>query len=154
MSNLLLHSPARVIQRILISDGQGTEPNLWLNGSTGSAWPCYSSKEPDRPDEVLTVYDSTGTEDGRSMLDGELFTHYGIQIRVRGATQQIARQKIESVRLYMSETLYNKMINVDGTEYLVQCFSAIKQVLDLKEIPNSKRRLFTINATIPIRRLN
>lgn len=154
MSNLLVHSPADIARYAAIQGSQGITPPVPPNVAANLSWPIYATKEPDRPDEVITTYDTTGIDEGRSQPTGEIFSQYGVQWRIRGANQRIARQKAESLRIWLSETLYNSLVTIDGTQYLVQCFSNIGQLLDLKEIPNTKRRIFTINCTITIRRLN
>jgi hypothetical protein len=70
-----------VIQQVLIELGLGTDPDT----DPGEAWPVYSGSEPggqDAPDNCLTVYDTDPKPDGRSMLDGETWQHYGLQIRI------------------------------------------------------------------------
>lgn len=151
MSDLLLmHSPADVCRWALIRVGVGTDPTASPLGS----WPIYASKEPDAPDNVITLYDTAGQDDGRSMVDGELQEHYGIQVRFRAQDEPTGRQKAEAVRKAMAESIYYTNLAVGAYRYLVHCFGPIGNVIGLGEdLRSSKRRLFTVNAMVSLRRV-
>jgi hypothetical protein len=150
VSSPLLHSPADVLRRLFIAVGLGTNPTASPLGT----WPIYATGEPGSPDEVLTVYDTAGSSDGRSMVDGEMFQHYGFQLRIRAATAKRGYEKAESIRRQMAEVIYNEVVTIDDAVYRIPCIVRIGDVLALgKETPQSKRSLFTINALAPIHRL-
>ena len=150
MPNTLLHSPADVTRHLLISLGLGTDPD------DGGAWPVYATSEPDLPDNALTIYDTVGTSDGRSMIDGELYQHYGIQVKIRAATHSGGGYgKADAIRTALAETVYDETVHVGDSTYLVHCYSRIGEVLTLgKETPTSKRSLFSINAIVALKQLS
>lgn len=105
------------------------------------------------PDEVLTVYDTAWQDDGRAMVDGEEFRHYGFQVRVRSGDHPTGWVKAFAVRYYLAEGLYDWEITIDGALYRVWCANGNDIIVLGKDTPTSKRSLFTINAVAPIERL-
>lgn len=147
MSLVFLHPPADIIRWLMIDLGLGTNPSL------GSSWPIYYSSEPDTPDEVITVYNTTGIIDGRSSIDGEIWEHYGFQVRVRSTKNRLARVKIDSIARSLSETAYNSLVTIDGNSYIVAAINRKGSVIDIgKETPTSERSVFTLNAISAIYR--
>jgi Bacteriophage minor capsid protein len=165
MSSLLSDSPADVVRWLLVHLGESTI--MMPNGQTIPAglatdpnldpqqpWPCYASDEPDGPDSVITVYDTQGRDDGRSMIDGERYEHHGIQIRVRAVTHREGYLKARQIAVAIDQAVINKYVAFgDGTgrAYNIPCISRTSNVIPLgKDTPNTKRRIFTINAVCPI----
>ncbi len=144
----LSHSPADVIQQMLIDRGLGTIP------SDRSTWPIFSSGEPTTPDNVITVYDTTGRERGRTMVDGKLHVAHGFQVRVRAVDHTTGWTKADATRWTLSQDTYQETVRVSSSLYLVHAVVNIGVVLVLgKDIGNSKRSLFTVNAAAVIRQL-
>jgi hypothetical protein len=77
MSGSLDHFPADIIRQLLIDLGVGLD-------ITATDWPAFSQKEPDSPDNVITVFDTMGRDLGRTNPDSVRSERYGIQVRVRG----------------------------------------------------------------------
>lgn len=147
MSLQILHSPAQIIQQMMIDLGEGTD------GSTNGTWPIFATEEPDDPDNCITVYDTQGTDDGRTMTDGKAGVHHGIQVRVRAYDHPTGYVKIKTIRNDF-ETVLNKQVSLDTQLYLVECVTHIGDVLPLgQDTPTSKRRAFTLNVTTPLTRL-
>lgn len=141
-------SPADVVRWILVALGVGTDPEL------GSAWPVYCSSEPDRPDNSITVYDTDGTDNGRTMVDGKLQRLFGFQVRVRSDSHGTGWTKADAIQTALAESVYQETVTVNGRSYLVHAVSRIGDVLPLgKESPTSKRSLFTLNAGVTVRPL-
>lgn len=148
MPNVLTHSPADIVRRLLISLGQGTTP------SANSAWPVFATGAPNSPDNVITVYDTAGESQGRSMINGELYTLYGTMVWLRAADAVTGFMKADAVRKAMALT-YQKNVTIDGKTYQIHCLSRIGTVIPLgNETPTSKRSLFTINALATIDAVN
>jgi len=136
------YSPADVSRRVLIAMGHGLDP-------PSTPWPIYCEGEPNLPDEVITVYDTTARDDGRSQVTGERFFHYGIQVRVRSRVHAMGWDKACAIREAMDEDAFDKLVTLGGVPYLVRNFSNVGGVLRLgNESPTSKRKLFTINAMV------
>lgn len=147
-ANTLTHSPADVLRWLLVALGYGTDPD------DGSAWPAFTGGEPGSPDAVITTYDTQGTDDGRSMIDGELFGNAGVQIRVRSATHAAGWVKADAIQTALAEAVYDETVHIGAATYLVHCVSGIGDVLALgKETPTSKRSLFTLNVTVSLKQL-
>lgn len=157
MSLPLLHSAADLLQALLIDGTVGSDPALWLAGTEGTAWPVFVNGEPDRPDNCITVYDTSDQFDGRSMLDGESWWHRGVQVRIRGATEPVGKAKALTVQHFL-EGLYSNQLTVStsaGTAtYAVACVAG-NQLLKLgTEAGKSKRWLWTINGKMPMYRVS
>lgn len=149
----LVHSPAEVIQRLLIVDTVGAEP-----GST-TQWTAWSTNEHDTPDDGITVYDTVGSDDGRVMYLGQPQSHWGIMIRIRSQSHAVGFVKANEVREYLTGSVRNRLVTIPtsgdrtGASYLVHAVTKIGQVMYLgSDVPNSRRKLFTINATVALRR--
>jgi len=143
----LTHSPAQIIQQMMIDLGVGTD------GSLNNAWPIFSTEEPDDPDNCITVYDTTGSDDGRSMVDGKSMQHHGIQVRIRSYDHQTGYVKAREIRSAF-EGVLNKQTSIETNLYLVECINKIGDVLCLgQDVPASKRRVFTLNVVTPITKL-
>lgn len=149
MSGDLAHSPADIIRYALINASGGTLPTN--NGS----WPIYCNSEPDSPDNCITIYDTEGRQHGRSMIDGERQEHYGVQVRVRAADPPTGFTKAQDLALLLDKTIINANVSISSTNYIVYTVSRSGNVISLGyDTPLSKRRLFTMNATISLRQLN
>lgn len=131
------HSPADIIRQLFINKGLGTAPQ------DGDDWPVYASLEPHTPDNVITVYDTVGTDQGRVMIDGKVLGLWGFQIRVRAVDFQTGWAKIEAIRTSISE-IYQEMVTLDAITYLVHAIVRIGNNLHIGLDAN--RRLFTLNA--------
>ena len=141
----LAHSPADILRRVMIAVGIGTAPEAV------DAWPVYAAGEPDVPDNVLTVYDTAGVQDSRSMIGGELSTHYGVQIRIRSKTHPVGWARADLVRHSLARGIYQAQVTIDTVTYLVHAVVGIGTVIPLgKDGSNTKRSLFTLNAMVVI----
>lgn len=142
-----LHSPADIVRRILIAEGAGTDPD------ENDEWPVFCAKEPNTPDKTITIYNMVGFSDGRFMVDGELFYHPGIQLRIRSEHSPQGAAKAHAVRNLMSR-LNKEEVTVSGTPYLLYCLGKITEVRELgDESPTSKRQVFTIESVAALRRV-
>lgn len=150
MANTLLHPHEKVVANLLVDLSLGANPDTQPLGS----WPVYATDEPGDPDNVVTVFDTEGTSDGRAMPTGEAMYHPGVQVRVRAADPLTGYKKADEIRRAMAQSVNLYAITVGSTAYLVNCFARISQVRSLgKESPNSRRRIFVINAVVSLRTL-
>ena len=151
MPGILTHSPADVVRRVLIALGLGTDPSL----SPQQSWPVFSDGEPDRPDSVITVYDTAGKRKGRTMTDGEVQEYHGIQIRIRSSAHSAGYLKARALAIALDGDVYQETVTIGSKTYLIHQLSRTSDVLRLgKESPVSKRCLFTINALAMVRQTN
>lgn len=153
MANLLNHSPAIIIQQLLIDMGFGISPPE-ESGWDGSDWLIFATHEPDTPDNVITVYDIAGTDQGR-VMQGELQQHYGFQVRIRARTHSVGWLKADAIRRGLAEDVLRETLTLDSDQYFLQCVANIGQVLTLgKDRPLGKRSLFTVNAVATLRKVS
>jgi len=145
MSGHLEESPADIIRQLLVDLSLGTEP------SADGSWPIHSTQEPDQPDDCITVYDTEGTQDGRSMIDGERFIHFGFQVRVRHAKHETGYHKADDIAMALDKTVYQNTVTIGANTYLVHAVSRKSGPLALGREPGTGRVLFTINAVASIR---
>lgn len=143
------HSPADVLRWALVDLAVLSAPNI-------GDWPGFADYEPSTPDECVTLYDTQGNDDGRSMNDGALYSHHGIQVRIRSKTAPVGWDKAEQVRIALAQSIKLMPVSVDSEQYLIQAVTRIGQVLPIgRETPTTKGRfVFTINTTISLRKLS
>lgn len=151
-SLIALHSQAEVIRWLLIKLGLGTDPEL------SQAWPIGKGSEFDQPDNTITVYNTTGQIDGREMIEGEVFEHYGYQIRVRATRERLVAAKMATI-VRTLESVANEIVTIDANSdvgaasYIVCAVNRRGSVIDMgKEYPTSERNVFTLNAVSAIYR--
>ena len=146
------HTPAEISRQLLVDLSLGTLP------SEEASWPIHVHTEPATPDNCMTVYDTTGSDDGREMVSGEMQGHFGIQLRVRAESAQLAWAKAFAATEVMAENVLRSQVSVTEdsvTEtYIVQCFARISDPISLGRDPSSSRYLVTVNAVVSLRQLS
>ena len=139
------HSPAEVLRSALIDLGLATDP------SSNTDWPAYFSSEPDKPDSVITVYDTTGFDLGRQQIDGHREESHGVQIRFRSTAHRFGFRKARAVAIALDESVYDTRVVLGTSVYRVQSVVRSSGPLVLgRESPQSNRRLFTVNALVTV----
>lgn len=144
----LTHSPAEILAQMLIDLSLGTDPD------DSAAWPVYSTGEPGTPDNCITTYDTSGLDDGSSMIDGEQYGHLGVQVRVRGATHGGGGwAKAHAISQSLDRNSHNRIVTVDGTQYIVYDVSRNGPTVLAagKDSPTSRRSIYTINVVMAVR---
>lgn len=138
MSGPLDHFPADVIRQLLIDLGAGSEV-------TTTDWPTFSQKEPDSPDNVITVFDTMGRDLGRTNPDMVRSERYGIQVRVRGGDIDATGVRARSVAMAL-DSVVRLPVTLDVTQYFVLGFVRTGPVLRLGiDAPSSGRWIFVVN---------
>jgi hypothetical protein len=148
MSGLLLHSPADIVSRGLIALGVGNDPGIlgqFEQSGTGTdiqvsrtVWPVFVGSEPEEPDNVLTVYDTVGTHDGKEMFGGETYRHHGIQVRARGRNYADCYARLNRAQTLMSETAYRNQVVIDNATYLIESFSRLQGITFIPKKPKDE----------------
>lgn len=146
MSGPFAHSPADVIRQLLIDHGFGSDDD------TGS-WPIKTASEPTNPDDVITLYDTEGINQARTMADGARIIHHGFQVRVRGTDYDSGYEKANEIALGL-DAAYKNTVHVGSNTYYVHAIKRRGDVLSLgTETEASARVLFTINATATMKQV-
>ena len=142
MANYLQYSAAEVVAQLLVDLGLATY---------NAAWPVFVANEPGVPDEVLTVYDTAASDDGRTMPAGELEGQFGWQIRARSRTHRAGWAKMDSIQRTFAESVYGRAVVIDGVTFVVHSLSRIGSVLPIgPESATSVRLIFTMNGFIAV----
>lgn len=140
------HSPADIVRYLLIALGHGTLP-------PATDWPIYEGAEPTAPDALVTTYNVTGVDQGRSQIDGQRYTREGVQIRIRGADHPSAFAKSREIAVAIDEDVLQETVVIGASTYFVHAISRTSGPLALGHAPGSKRFLFTINCLVNVRQL-
>lgn len=145
MSGILNHPPSKVIRQLLINLG------LCSNGAT---WPVYATNHPETPDDSVAVFDVTGTTQGRVHDTGETQDFYGIQVRIRSASQDAGYTKARAIMDAFDLQVGLDSVTVDTDDYMVYAITRSSDLLSLGyESPTSRRKLFTLNVKVSLRML-
>jgi hypothetical protein len=146
MSGSLANSPAQIISQLLIDLSLGSAP------ADNDVWPIRFSGEPKSPDNVITVTDTVGKQDGRFQVDGQRQSHPGFQVRIRATNHVIGYAKAQTIAIALDESVQLAGVTVDGNTYRVYSISRVGDVFDLgKNHPTNNLNLFTINAVASLR---
>lgn len=149
-SIMLLNSPSSVAAEYITSVLQLlTEPN------TKEAWPLYIGHMPDNKnvrDDAGSIKDSPGTLDGKDMRSGEVYQHFGLQIRIRSTDYEEGWIKVANVAAGLDGIQSGTSIIVNGTTYSFWNFSRTSTVIDLgREETGKRRERFAVNFVLAIR---
>jgi hypothetical protein len=149
MSNDLQHAVHDVIQQLFIDLGLGEDP------ATAVSWPVFAPEEPDSPDNLLRVRQTTGVEKGHSALTGEVFLHYGFQVLVRHQDDTQGSKKARGISNFMNQHVDHVSLTLDGVTYCVDEITTSGDIIYLgTQHPENRLHLFTINATVDLKRLS
>ena len=151
MPGVLTHSPSDIVRQLLVNLNLGVDSTT----DTTSDWPIYESREPDLPDDCITIYNTADKLQGRTQNDGETQGQEGIQIRVRSTDPVNGQLKARSILVAIDTQVLQSVVNLEGRSYRIPALNRTTGVLSLfKEVPTTKRNLYTINATAAIRQLS
>lgn len=145
MSGSLTHSPAQIIAQILVDLGLGTDPD------DEDDWPIYAVSLPDTPDNAMCIYDTQGTMDGSSMIDGEVQEHHGFMVRIRATSHSVGQAKANAVVQGLDKSVRNEVVTLDSSTYLVTQTGRMSGPLNNGPEPTSSRIIFTVNAVAALR---
>jgi hypothetical protein len=147
MTHTHLHTAAEVLRQSLVAAGVGVTP------ADNTEWSVYVGFMPDGPkvhNNVIAVYDTAGTVDGRLHTSGETIDHPGFQVRVRGTTHPVAYNKVKEVLDHLDSILREGVVL--GTDsYTIQAAHRRGTPLALgPEQDKHRRHQFTVNGVMTI----
>ena len=141
------HSPAEILRWVLVAAGVVGDPRI-----SGVLWPCYTSLEPNLPDECVTTFDTNNRDQGRIQIGGKRQEHYGVQIRIRSKTHSSGWPKADTIKETLDQSILRDTIIIGSSTYCVHAVSRTSGVLELgKELAVTKRHVFTINCVVDVR---
>lgn len=148
MPGALNHSPADVVQALLIALGLGTTPPT--PPAAAGSWPVYVDGEPNSPDDVIVVTDTLGAQFGRQM-HGTRDEHHGVQVLVRSTTHAVGYTKARAIAVALDTEARKESVTVGNSRYCVPEVTRTSDVLRLgKGPPTDRRSRFSINVTTPV----
>lgn len=128
MAGTLGHSPAQVVAQLLVDMGYGVTPDV----RTPTAWASHYGSEPALPDEVLTTRLTGGLSEGTTQFDGVDQERYALQVRVRSMNEDSGWVKANAITVGL-HAVNNRLVNVDGTQYLVSTIESRGKVQSLSK---------------------
>ena len=147
---VLTHAPSAVVRQLVIDLALATDRTADPEG----AWPAFATSEPDRPDSVITVYDTVGRDQGRLNGSGDALDQPGVQVRVRATNHPDGHAKASAIRAGLLG-VYDQAVTVGANQYLVHAVTRVRQVAALgRDVPSaSGRRVLTFDATVCLKQL-
>ncbi len=147
-SNDFLHSPERILQEVLIGLGLGSDPD------DVDVWPISAPTEPDSPDECITVQEYTGIETGSNALSGQMYVHYGLQVRIRARDDGTGPVKAHAIFKALNQSINAYAVSIEDSLYCVDSVTTSGTVNRLGYLrPENRLLLYTVNCTADIKRL-
>ena len=148
MSGNLTHPQSDIVRHLIINLGYASLP------SGGNDWPTYIAKEPDTPDNCITIYDTEGRQGPRDMPTGRRQENHGFQIRVRSSDQLTGYAKARTLAVALDESVRLNNVIIDSSTYIVYVVSRSGDVNYLgRDSSQGYRNLFTINAVVALRQV-
>jgi hypothetical protein len=150
MPGPLTHTPAHILQKVLIALGQGTTPVA--AGGVYGAWPIFRESEPDGPgipDNLIAVINTAGVMKARRMTDGRVTEYHGVQVLVRSVTEA-GYSKANALAICLDSTVYWEGVTIDGTGYVLRSAHRTSDVLVPGKRPGTKLFLYTVNAVLDL----
>jgi hypothetical protein len=145
MAGPLRHSAAYVMRKLLIDLGLASEPSANL------AWQAFVGREPNVPDQVITVLDAVGRNLG-SLMQGEQQEVHGFQVRVRSTRQDAGYVRARQIAVALDAVSYRIVTVSGGHNYLVNNVHRAVDVIYLGEQkPESSRFVHVVNALAHVR---
>jgi len=148
------HSPAEILQKAMIDSGLAEDPGyLSLGIGAHTLWPVIENFQPDAPDNVIIVYDTSGLAGSKGMISGARSEKPGFEILVRAMERSDARQKISSISTWLSKSLKRTEVEVgeEGDEYRIESVTLVGTIAFVGVEPDGKRRsLFSLNGRVSI----
>jgi hypothetical protein len=139
-------SPAQVMAYLL--KGLGVAPTT----PAASAWPTYVGTRPTLPDNVIVLYDTSGTSDSRNARTDDHDTHDGVQIVVRSKADnyEAGWNKIRAIHNALCG-VQNVTVTLPGpVTVMVHMVHVTSLPIKFGQEEQNNRPLFSLNVTIPI----
>ena len=138
MTGTLSHSPAYILSQLLIDLGHAVAPD----GST--AWSMYVNMMPDAPDSIVYLANTAGKHDGRSMINGTVYHHYGWQMMVRSLSDNAAWVKINTAVVGL-DAVNRNIVTLGSARYRVQAVNRVGSILYVGLDDTTRRRIYSAN---------
>lgn len=133
------NSPAEVLAVLL---------DNFFNVEDEGTWLYFVNTQPSLPEENITVYDTEGKLQGKSVSGGLTVEKYGCQLRIRGKNHNTTRKQLVKINTWMDE-VFNLSVTIDEQQYTVQNIMKSSSIIPLG-FTKDKLYEFTLNVTVTI----
>ena len=145
MSGILSHTPAYILRTRIINSGHGTP------SAENRSWPVYVDGEPNTPDNVITIRDTTNRDVGYNQYRKEMQEYHGVQVRIRAKDIPTGFPKFNALCQVLERYIHDTLIVGDIT-YTITSYVVSTTHLG-REIAVSRRMLWTINAMLDLHQI-
>lgn len=162
----LTHSPAKIVQYLLIQLELGVVPPSSGTPGPSTDWPVYAHQkiinanpQVSYPINAIIVYDTGGDLNGRVMLTGIETEQYGIMIHTRHLDPEVAQQYAGEIKDTLLQSVYRievpvpAEVNAGGTttpeaSYFIQALTQKSSVIQLGTETQNRWCTSSVNFTI------
>jgi hypothetical protein len=145
----LLHEPQDVLRKLLVDLLMGVHPTTSPVGD----WPIYCNKEPNLPDNCLTVFGDQGLDSGR-VMQGDRIQFPGFQIRARSNTPQAGYVKMSAICVAIDNDATRQNVTMaDGTVYRMKWVTRDRVMPLNQNKPNSRNYVHVLNGSMSLVRV-
>lgn len=113
-----------------------------------AAWSVQVGMEPTSPDDTITLFDTAGYMDGRSLH--RTYIHHGVQIRVRSREYPDGWKKLAEIQSLL-DTICNTEIRVEEVNFVLNSFVLSSPATFVGNQEKNKRCVFTLNGLLTAR---
>jgi hypothetical protein len=154
--SLLLQQAGAPSNTLLVSDP--TKP------VASNPWPIGADTESDVTDDLVTIYDTQGVNEGRTTPNCQRQEHPGVQVRVRSTTPLAGFKKAQQIGVALDQVGYpegsawtpQRTVTIPGSTATYRVFAVTRNTNIInagKNVPNTKHSIFTINAILVLKQL-
>lgn len=134
-------SPAELVTRYLIE-----EANVVSFVADERDWPAFVDHLPEKPNQAVSVRNTSGILEGRNQQTGETFEKPGVQVRVRANDPAAAYHKIKELMTNIDAVRRATLTMEDG-DYILIAVNRTSSPLSIG--PDAQNRWgYTINALV------
>jgi len=147
-TDIISSSPAYILATFMIENEIGSV----TNPSSNLDWPLFISREPKKPANCITIFDTIPVKQFRYMSTGKVFENYGLQLRIRCNNYVDGWTKLEQINSTL-DTLKNELVVVDLNEYIIQNVTRTSGVVSLgADVDSPELRIYTSNLIMTMKK--
>jgi hypothetical protein len=132
---------------ITVPPAQALATYLALKITHPSDWKCFVGAEPDMPDSVITVFDTTGVTDGRDMRTKESIVFHGVQVRLRSVVYSDGWGKLQEIKKTL-DRVQMETVRVGNTAVVLHAFKLSGTPSFIGRTEKNRRCIFTLNGLL------
>ena len=147
MSGNFSDLPSKVIAQLVLDLGLGTQVE------TNAEWPVFWGGMADSGthNNAIGITHVPGSMFGFSQHNNEGMEHHGFQVLVRATSEEIGYAKAKAILEAFDKTVKRTTVTVGLNTYIVHSMVRSADVNRLGPEPETRRRKFSLNYTVPMR---